>query len=50
MTSLEHESNDTSASASDYGAENWDQENWGEMDVSILCFWELNKAIEGVLK
>lgn len=37
MTSLEHESNDTSASASDYGADNWDQENWGEMDVS----WEL---------
>ena len=35
MTSLEHESNDTSVSASDYGAENWDQENWGEMDVSI---------------
>lgn len=34
MTSLEHESNDTSASASDYGADNWDQENWGEMDVS----------------
>ena len=33
MTSLEHESNDTSASASDYGAENWDNENWGEMDV-----------------
>lgn len=37
MTSLEHESNDTSASASasDYGADNWDHENWGEMDVSI---------------
>ena len=34
MTSLEHESNDTSASASDYGADNWDHENWGEMDVS----------------
>ncbi|XP_070491007.1 N-terminal kinase-like protein isoform X2 [Chironomus tepperi] len=34
MTSLEHESNDTSVSASDYGAENWDQENWGEMDTS----------------
>jgi hypothetical protein len=34
MTSLEHESNDTSVSASDYGAENWDQENWGDMDVS----------------
>lgn len=34
MTSLEHESNDTSVSASDYGADNWDQENWGEMDVS----------------
>lgn len=34
MTSLEHESNDTSVSASDYGADNWDQENWGDMDVS----------------
>lgn len=33
MTSLEHESNDTSVSASDYGADNWDQENWGDMDV-----------------
>uniref|UniRef100_A0A1B0DGT1 Uncharacterized protein n=3 Tax=Phlebotomus papatasi TaxID=29031 RepID=A0A1B0DGT1_PHLPP len=31
MTSLEHESNDTSASASDYGADNWDNENWGDM-------------------
>lgn len=39
MTSLEHESNDTSASASasDYGADNWDHENWGEMDVSKNC-------------
>lgn len=36
MTSLEHESNETSVSASDYGNENWDNENWGEMDVS---FW-----------
>lgn len=36
MTSLEHESNDTSVSASDYGADNWDQENWGDMDVSSL--------------
>ena len=35
MTSLEHESNDTSVSASDYGADNWDQENWGDMDVSL---------------
>uniref|UniRef100_A0A1L8DN65 N-terminal kinase-like protein n=1 Tax=Nyssomyia neivai TaxID=330878 RepID=A0A1L8DN65_9DIPT len=34
MTSLEHESNDTSASASDYGADNWDNENWGDMDTS----------------
>ncbi|XP_063697894.1 N-terminal kinase-like protein isoform X2 [Culicoides brevitarsis] len=34
MTSLEHESNETSASASDYGAENWDHENWGDMDTS----------------
>uniref|UniRef100_U5EYR2 N-terminal kinase-like protein n=1 Tax=Corethrella appendiculata TaxID=1370023 RepID=U5EYR2_9DIPT len=34
MTSLEHESNDTSASASDYGADNWDHENWGDMDTS----------------
>ncbi|XP_055586275.1 N-terminal kinase-like protein isoform X2 [Uranotaenia lowii] len=34
MTSLEHESADTSASASDYGPDNWDQENWGEMDTS----------------
>lgn len=34
MTSLEHESNETSVSASDYGNENWDNENWGEMDVS----------------
>lgn len=33
MTSLEHESNETSVSASDYGNENWDNENWGEMDV-----------------
>lgn len=33
MTSLEHESNDTSVSASDYGNDNWDNENWGEMDV-----------------
>ncbi|XP_017076356.1 N-terminal kinase-like protein isoform X2 [Drosophila eugracilis] len=32
MTSLEHESNDTSASASDYGNNDWDNENWGEMD------------------
>lgn len=39
MTSLEHESNDTSASASasDYGADNWDHENWGEMDVSLIA-------------
>lgn len=36
MTSLEHESNDTSVSASDYGNDNWDNENWGEMDVSII--------------
>lgn len=36
MTSLEHESNDTSASASDYGAEHWEQENWGDMDVSYI--------------
>lgn len=35
MTSLEHESNDTSASASDYGNNDWDNENWGEMDVSF---------------
>lgn len=35
MTSLEHESADTSASASDYGPDNWDHENWGDMDVSI---------------
>ncbi|XP_058443851.1 N-terminal kinase-like protein isoform X2 [Malaya genurostris] len=34
MTSLEHESADTSVSASDYGPETWDQENWGEMDTS----------------
>lgn len=34
MTSLEHESNDTSASASDYGAGDWDNENWGDMDTS----------------
>jgi SCY1-like protein 1 len=40
MTSLEHESNDTSVSASDYGAaDNWDQENWGDMDVSILFYF-----------
>lgn len=43
MTSLEHESNDTSVSASDYGADNWDQENWGDMDVSYL---KLFKAIQ----
>lgn len=36
MTSLEHESNDTSASASDYGNNDWDNENWGEMDVSTI--------------
>lgn len=36
MTSLEHESNDTSASASDYGNNDWDNENWGEMDVSTM--------------
>ena len=44
MTSLEHESNDTSASASasDYGADNWDHENWGEMDVSIIIFKSLD--------
>ncbi|BFF91361.1 N-terminal kinase-like protein [Drosophila madeirensis] len=34
MTSLEHESNETSASASDYGNNDWDNENWGEMDTS----------------
>lgn len=34
MTSLEHESADTSASASDYGPDNWDHENWGDMDTS----------------
>ncbi|EGK97330.1 AGAP001091-PB [Anopheles gambiae str. PEST] len=34
MTSLEHESADTSASVSDYGPDNWDQENWGDMDTS----------------
>lgn len=38
MTSLEHESNDTSVSASDYGNDNWDNENWGEMDVSLIQF------------
>lgn len=36
MTSLEHESNDTSASASDYGNNDWDNENWGEMDVRTI--------------
>lgn len=35
MTSLEHESNETSISASDYANDNWDNENWGDMDVSI---------------
>lgn len=41
MTSLEHESNDTT-SASDYVAENWDQENWGEMDVrqKLITFFK----------
>ncbi|KAG4078021.1 hypothetical protein HA402_002072 [Bradysia odoriphaga] len=35
MTSLEHESNETtSVSASDYGNEYWDNENWGDMDTS----------------
>lgn len=38
MTSLEHESNETSASASDYGQNDWDNENWGEMDVSGVRF------------
>lgn len=37
MTSLEHESNDTSVSASDYGNDNWDNENWGDMDVRIIA-------------
>ena len=41
MTSLEHESNDTSASASDYGADNWDHENWGEMDVSFYFIFHI---------
>jgi len=46
MTSLEHESNDTSASASDYGNNDWDNENWGEMDVSsgVRIDWLLNAA------
>lgn len=41
MTSLEHESNDTSVSASDYGndmASEYGNENWdiaGDMDVRI---------------
>lgn len=35
MTSLEHESNETSVSASDYGNDYWDNENWGDMDVSF---------------
>lgn len=43
MTSLEHESNDTSASASDYGNNDWDNENWGEMDVSSCLF---NRSIQ----
>lgn len=38
MTSLEHESNETtSVSASDYGNEYWDNENWGDMDVSTFA-------------
>lgn len=44
MTSLEHESNDTSASASDYGVDNWDQENWGEMDVCVDIFFNYKKC------
>ena len=44
MTSLEHESNDTSVSASDYGADNWDQENWGDMDVSLARDVEIEKS------
>lgn len=40
MTSLEHESNETtSVSASDYGNEYWDNENWGDMDVSKRKFF-----------
>lgn len=44
MTSLEHESNDTSASASDYGVDNWDQENWGEMDVCVDIFLTIKNS------
>lgn len=42
MTSLEHESNDTSVSASDYGndmASDYGNDNWdiaGDMDVRIF--------------
>lgn len=49
MTSLEHESNETtSVSASDYGNEYWDNENWGDMDVSEikLSFPPINRKIE----
>lgn len=39
MTSLEHESNETSVSASDYGNDYWDNENWGDMDVSFILYF-----------
>lgn len=48
MTSLEHESNDTSVSASDYGADNWDQENWGDMDVSWCDIWYSRAVYENL--
>lgn len=50
MTSLEHESNETSVSASDYGNENWDNENWGEMDVRlpVLAFHQ-KQIVESLL-
>lgn len=47
MTSLEHESNDTSVSASDYGndmASDYGNDGWdvaGDMDVCIFFFFEL---------
>lgn len=53
MTSLEHESNDTSASdygndmASDYGNDNWDVA--GEMDVCIYFIKGYNIVIECIL-
>lgn len=56
MTSLEHESNDTSVSASDYGndmASDYGNDNWdiaGDMDVSnkFICLRDHIKFSENI--